>query len=134
MLYYYLYKYDLIIRVPKYAYFLYSNLNIWHLLISSSCGGAYGGALIVASTMLAAITCHIDNCIFVGYIARMKQVDVKKSLDEHINKESSSPGCIAFVNSLKQNGNISAGLAVYALAFYSGVEMALASRGETIEP
>jgi len=64
----------------------------------------------------------------------MTTKDVKTALDDYINKESSSPECIAFVNSLKVDGKISPGVAVYALAFYSGIEAGLASLGAHIEP
>lgn len=77
---------------------------------------------------------HVDKCLPLPYNTLMTTNDVKTALDDYINKEASSPECIAFVNSLKVDGNISPGLAVYALAFYSGAEFAIASRGEHIDP
>jgi hypothetical protein len=64
----------------------------------------------------------------------MTTKEVNEALDAYINQEKSSDACIDFVNSLKKDDKISPGLAVYALAFYSGVESALASRGEAIDP
>jgi len=52
----------------------------------------------------------------------MTDSEIKTALDDYINREKSSPESIAFVESLRKGANISAGYAVYALAFYSGVK------------
>ncbi len=50
---------------------------------------------------------------------------IKDAFDEYLNKEKSSKDCLDFVESLKVDGQVDVGLAVYALAFRSGIEAAL---------
>lgn len=55
----------------------------------------------------------------------------RAALNECVNADTASPDALAFVESLKVDGKIDVGLAVYALAFYSGLEASERCKNES---